>query len=219
MVRDFLIRKEIIHSESLGRCSMMAALAWHRLLQNADNHGRFNASPRVLKLNMVPFHDEGTVAVIEGWLNEYERERMIKRWTIDDSICGEIINYRKWNPNLRYTKSGSKILKPEELEQIEEPPSTRLPADVLEAIENALPGRVKQTHFQKAVQWMYGSTKYSAAEVVNALGMSHGKEKPFQYADVVLRNARDQQKLQAEAPRFAQRKVERLPTEEESRNG
>lgn len=204
MVRDFLIRKEIIESESLSRCSLSAAMAWRALLPVADNHGRFDASPRKLKLKMAPFHDEATEKVIQKWLDEYEREHMITRWQIDGNSYGEIVNYKKWNPGLRYTKSGSKFPRPEELEQanakVEQQPSTRLPSDVLEALEGAMPGRVQAQHLQKVVVWLYGAQAYTAAEVVDALTLARDKKDPITYASTVLRNKRDQQTIDAEAP-------------------
>lgn len=201
-VQDRLIRKEMPKSDSLNECSREAYLFWPWLTMAADNHGRFDASPRSLRADLFPYREDVTGNDIQGWLDEFERVGQIKRWKFEGRVFGELANYAKYHRDNRFQRRASRFPKPDEIiEQKVATASTRVPQDIRDMLQQLYPGRANETHLQKIVGWMFGRDLYTSQEVLHALEMSRGKEDPLSYAASVMRHERDKKKIEAEPER------------------
>lgn len=57
-------------SQSLARCSLGAQLLFDRMIVQADDQGRQEADPHILKAHCFPYACEATTKRIAGWLAE-----------------------------------------------------------------------------------------------------------------------------------------------------
>lgn len=197
-MRDAIIRKTMPFSPSLNKCSREAHAWWPHLLFARDNHGRFNADPRAVRVAIAPMRDDMTDAEVAGWLDEWEKVGQIRRWKVGDHVYGELVNYDCHNDD-RFRRRPSSYAKPEEINSAideEKEASQRLPVDVLQALENAYPGRLKVDHTRKVFGWLHGSQQYTSREVLDALEAAKHKADPLSYAATILRSNRDKAKLQ-----------------------
>lgn len=189
-VRDIILRKQTVRSDSLNQCSLFAFNAWGYFLQRCDNHGRFDARPRVVRVDMYPLRTDVTDEMVASMMDEYEEHGQIRRWKLNGKMFGEVLSYQFHN-DTRYKAKASIYLKPDELgEQKESDSAKKLPVDVRQAIEDAYPGRTKVEHFRKVYGWLYGSQKHSVREVLDAIEASRSKNEPLAYAAKLLRGAK-----------------------------
>jgi hypothetical protein len=92
MARIRTIKPEFPQSESIGRLSRDARLLFIQMWTLADDVGRLRAASRALASLLYPY-DEDAPSLIEGWLEELEREGCIKRYVVDGKTYAEI---SKW---------------------------------------------------------------------------------------------------------------------------
>lgn len=67
-------------SESLAACSLGAQLLFDRLIVQADDQGRQEAHPAIVKAHCMPAIAEATARRVAGWLDELEHQSMIVRY-------------------------------------------------------------------------------------------------------------------------------------------
>ena len=106
MARIRTIKPEFPQSESMGRVSRDARLLFIQLWTLCDDSGRTRAASRMLASLLFPYdNDAGTL--IDGWLEELEREECIVRYSVDGSTYLQIL---KWLNHQKIDKpSQSKI--------------------------------------------------------------------------------------------------------------
>jgi hypothetical protein len=88
------IKPEFQQSESMGRVSRDARLLFVQLWTFADDKGRARAASRMLSSVLFPFDDDAP-NLIEGWLEELERENCIVRYTVDGATYLQVTNWEK----------------------------------------------------------------------------------------------------------------------------
>ena len=192
-MRDIILRKQTVRSDSLNQCSLFAFNAWGYFLQRCDNHGRFDARVRVVRVDMYPLRTDVTDEMVASMMDELEQHGMIRRWTLNGKVYGEVLSHGLHNES-RFKAKMSIYLKPDELgEQKNSDTAKKLPVDIRQAIEDAYPGRTKIEHFRKVYGWLYGSQKYPEREVLEAIEASRSKNEPLSYAAKLLRGAKSAQ--------------------------
>jgi hypothetical protein len=104
------IKPEFPQSETVGRLSRDARLLFIMLWTIADDEGRLRASSRMLASLLYPYDDDAR-GLMDGWLDELEREECVRRYEVEGSTYLEIV---KWL----------------EHQKIDKPSASRLPAFV-----------------------------------------------------------------------------------------
>lgn len=89
MARIRSIKPEFPQSESMGRVSRDARLLFVQLWTLCDDSGRTRAVSRMLASLLFPYDDDAP-NLIDGWLEELEREGCIVRYLVDGSAYLEI---------------------------------------------------------------------------------------------------------------------------------
>jgi hypothetical protein len=80
-------------SLKIARCSIPAQLLFDRLIAAADDQGRLQGDPMLVKSSCMPLVDKATVKAMAGWLQEIEALHLIIRYEVD----GEpLIQIRNW---------------------------------------------------------------------------------------------------------------------------
>lgn len=92
MARIRSIKPEFPQSESMGRVSRDARLLFVELWPICDDHGRTRAASRMLASLLFPY-DSDAPALIDGWLDELEREGCIRRYEVNGSTYLEVCNW------------------------------------------------------------------------------------------------------------------------------
>ncbi len=106
MARIRTIKPEFPQSESMGRVSRDARLLFIQLWTLCDDSGRTRAASRMLASLLFPY-DNDAGKLIDGWLEELEREECIVRYSVDGSTYLQIL---KWLNHQKIDKpSQSKI--------------------------------------------------------------------------------------------------------------
>jgi hypothetical protein len=108
MGRIRTIKPEFPLSESIGKLTRDARLLFIQLWTIADDQGRARAASRALAGRLYPYDDDAP-KLIDRWLEELERGRLIRRYVVEGSSYLEI---SKW---LKHQK-------------IDKPSKSRLPA-------------------------------------------------------------------------------------------
>lgn len=104
MARIRTIKPEFPQSESVGKVSREARLLFVLLWTIADDEGRTRAASRMLASLLYPY-DEDAPSLIEGWLEELERENCIVRYVVEGSTYLQVNNWLKHQKIDRPTKS------------------------------------------------------------------------------------------------------------------
>lgn len=104
MARIRTIKPEFPQSESIGRLSRDARLLFIQIWTLADDEGRARASSRGLASALYPFDDDAK-DLIDGWLFELARERLITRYEADGSTYLVVNNWLKHQKIDRPSKS------------------------------------------------------------------------------------------------------------------
>lgn len=94
MPRIRTIKPEFPQSESIGRLSRDARLLFLQLFTLVDDAGRTRASSRMLASLLYPYDDDAS-GLMNGWLDELEREGHIRRYVVDDTKYLELRNWLK----------------------------------------------------------------------------------------------------------------------------
>lgn len=122
MARIRTIKPEFPQSESMGRVSRDARLAFILLWTIADDDGRLRGNSRMLASLLFPY-DADAPSLIDGWLNELASQNCIVRYKArceTDTVESEYIEIHKWLAHQKIdhpTKSkipSRKIAKPRE---------------------------------------------------------------------------------------------------------
>ena len=92
MARIRSIKPEFPQSESMGRVSRDARLLFVMLWPICDDHGRTRAASRMLASLLFPY-DNDAAGLIDGWLDELERESCITRYEANGSTFLFINNW------------------------------------------------------------------------------------------------------------------------------
>ncbi len=93
MARIRTIKPEFPHSESVGRLTRDARLLFIQLWTLCDDSGKARAASRVLASLLYPYDDDAA-NLIDGWLEELERERCIDRYVVDGATYLQVV---KWS--------------------------------------------------------------------------------------------------------------------------
>lgn len=111
MARIRTIKPEFPQSESMGNVSREARLCFILLWTIADDSGRLRGNSRMLASLLYPYDDDAPT-LINGWLDELEREGCILRYSAGGSSYLQIEN---WLSHQKIDKpSKSKIPNPRE---------------------------------------------------------------------------------------------------------
>ncbi len=92
MARIRTIKPEFPQSESMGRVSREARLAFILLWTLADDEGRLRGNSRMLASLLFPYDDDAP-GLIDGWLVELEAEGCLVRYKIDGNSYVQIANW------------------------------------------------------------------------------------------------------------------------------
>ena len=126
MARIRTIKPEFPQSESMGRVSRDARLLFIELWTICDDSGRTRAASRMLASLLFPY-DNDAPGLIDGWLEELEREDCIVRYQVDGCTYLQV---RKWLSHQKIDKpSPSKIAEFDESSRILANPRERSSED------------------------------------------------------------------------------------------
>ena len=92
MARIRTIKPEFPHSESMGRVSRDARLLFIHLWTLCDDSGRTRGNSRMLASLLFPYDDDAP-KLIDGWIEELERECCIVRYTADGTSYMQVCNW------------------------------------------------------------------------------------------------------------------------------
>lgn len=92
MGRIRTIKPEFPQSESVGRISRDARLLFLQLFTLVDDEGRSRGASRMLASLLYPY-DADAPTLIDGWLDELEREDHIRRYVVESQTYLEVINF------------------------------------------------------------------------------------------------------------------------------
>ena len=94
MGRIRTIKPEFPQSESVGSLSRDARLLFIQLWTIADDSGRTRASSRLLASLLYPY-DPDAPMLIGSWLDELEKQEMVRRYTVEENTYLEVCNWMK----------------------------------------------------------------------------------------------------------------------------
>lgn len=89
-------------SLSLARCSVEAQLLFTRLIAAADDQGRLQGDPMLVKAQCLPLVDKATTKAVDRWLTELEKGQMIERYEADSQPLVQITKWHKYQGWLRH---------------------------------------------------------------------------------------------------------------------
>ena len=91
-------------SLSLARCSVEAQLLFTRLIAAADDQGRLQGDPLLVKAQCVPLIDRATTKSVDRWLAELDANGMVVRYEAEGQALIQIAkwwSYQSWLRHLR----------------------------------------------------------------------------------------------------------------------
>jgi hypothetical protein len=94
MARIRTIKPEFPQSETIGKLSRDGRLLFVQLWTLADDEGRTRAASRMLASLLYPYDDDAP-DLIEGWLEELERNGCIVRYVVEGSTYLQVNNWLK----------------------------------------------------------------------------------------------------------------------------
>lgn len=94
MARIRCIKPEFPQSESIGRLSRDGRLLFIQLWTVVDDAGKARAASRLLASLLYPYDDDAP-SMIDGWLKELERERILVVYEVDGTRYLQISNWLK----------------------------------------------------------------------------------------------------------------------------
>lgn len=95
MARIRSLKPEIVEDQALGRCSIGAQLTFDRLITQADDHGRFRASPELLKGKLFPYLVDLTTREVGGWVDELVDAGVVRTYTVRQQDFGYLTQWAK----------------------------------------------------------------------------------------------------------------------------
>lgn len=126
MARKRMIDPGFWTDEKLGTCSPMARLTFMGVISQADDDGRLNGHPALIRSLLFPYDHDITVDQVEGWLAQLEERRLIIRYQVDGQSYIAVTNFAKHQTINK--KTASKLPPPpENLEESSD--SESLPED------------------------------------------------------------------------------------------
>jgi len=132
MARIRTIKPEFPQSESIGKLSRDSRLLFILLWTIVDDEGRFRAASRMLASLLYPYDDDAA-RQIEKWLTELERNNNIRRYVVEGSMYGEVVNWLKHQKIDRPSKSRLPACPGHVATPLDEPAEPREPSRVLAA--------------------------------------------------------------------------------------
>ena len=102
MARIRTIKPEFPHSESMGRVSRDARLLFVQLWTLCDDEGRARGASKLLARLLYPYDDDAP-GLIDGWLDELEREGCVLRYEVDGGSFVQVCN---WTTHQKIDKPG-----------------------------------------------------------------------------------------------------------------
>jgi len=94
MARIRCIKPEFPQSESVGKLTRDARLLFILLWTIVDDEGRSRGASRMLASLLYPF-DNDAPDLIDGWLDELERQGHVRRYVVEDSTYLDIPKWLK----------------------------------------------------------------------------------------------------------------------------
>jgi hypothetical protein len=94
MPRIRTIKPEFPQSETIGKLSRDARLLFVQLWTLCDDEGRTRAASRMLASLLYPY-DEDAPSLIDGWMEELEREGCVVRYVVEGSTYLQVNNWLK----------------------------------------------------------------------------------------------------------------------------
>lgn len=100
---DRIIRADILTSESVDQLSWQAEVFYRRLMSVADDFGRYEGRPSILRAAMYPLKlDKVSEPDVVKWLGECSKAGLVRKYTVDGK---EYIEISKFRQRLRAMKS------------------------------------------------------------------------------------------------------------------
>lgn len=95
MPRIRTIKPEFPEDETLGAVSRDARLLFVLCWTRCDDHGRFRASPVLLRGQLYPYDDDLSTQAVAGWLTELSDAGRLHLYEVDGQSYGEVVNWTK----------------------------------------------------------------------------------------------------------------------------
>ena len=89
MARKRMIDPNFWTDEKLGTCEPLARYTFMGLISQADDAGRLNGHPALIKSQVFPYDSDIMPDQVNGWLNQLEQKGLIRRYEVDGQsyIC------------------------------------------------------------------------------------------------------------------------------------
>ncbi|PRX39551.1 hypothetical protein CLV97_1234 [Planifilum fimeticola] len=89
MARKRMIDPNFWTDEKLGTCAPLARYTFMGLISQADDAGRLNGHPALIKSQVFPYDYDITPDHVTAWLNQLEQKGLIRRYEVDGQsyIC------------------------------------------------------------------------------------------------------------------------------------
>ena len=135
-----LVWSALPSSPSLNECSRDAHLAWPHFFLLGDNHGRFNADPKVVRATLFPCREDVSVAEVQRWLEESARAGMVQLYSVGGRRFGSFLKFEKYQPGAsRFKRRPSEY--PDPNGAVEKPAARSVDlADVTATARRVFPG-------------------------------------------------------------------------------
>jgi hypothetical protein len=95
MARKRMIDPSFWIDEKLGTVEPLVRLLFMGLISQADDEGRLNGHPALLKSQIFPYDHEISVQSVENWLEELQGRKLIVRYEVDHQKYVLIGNFKK----------------------------------------------------------------------------------------------------------------------------
>lgn len=89
-------------SLSLARCSVEAQLLFTRLIAAADDQGRLQGDPMLVKASCLPLVDRATTKAVDRWLAELDEQGMIRRYEAGSQPLIQVVKWWEHQGWLRH---------------------------------------------------------------------------------------------------------------------
>lgn len=89
-------------SISLARCSIEAQLLFTRLIAAADDQGRLQGDPMLVKAQCLPLVDKATTKAVERWLAELDTQGVIHRYEAREQALVQVVKWWEYQGWLRH---------------------------------------------------------------------------------------------------------------------
>jgi hypothetical protein len=89
-------------SISLARCSVEAQLLFTRIIAAADDQGRLQGDPMLVKAQCMPLVDKATTKNVDRWLDELGQHKMILRYEAGEQSLIQVVKWWEHQGWLRH---------------------------------------------------------------------------------------------------------------------